>query len=261
VADRPYPGDALAERVIGHPDRAAFFATGERSVKETTGLLAVADRRFEDFARILDWGAGCGRVATWLDNLPSELHACDTDAEAVAWMAENLGHVHAVTNDPLPPLPYPDVHFDLVYNHSVLTHIDEAMQDAWLAELRRVTEPGGVVILTVHGEFALARDPDRVDPSDADRVHYDEHGILFIRWPQQNFPDWYGITYHAAWYVFEHWSRYFRVLAYAPRHSVGVQDMVLLTREDEPNLYHRAPTRRAVAPPPSLLRRAINRLR
>jgi ubiquinone/menaquinone biosynthesis C-methylase UbiE len=41
-----------------------------------------------------------------------------------------------------PPLPFPDDHFDLVFSSSVFTHIDEHAQDLWLAELRRVTQPG-----------------------------------------------------------------------------------------------------------------------
>ena len=43
-------------------------------------------------------------------------------------------------NQPLPPLDYPDATFDLIFNHSVFTHIDEQYQDAWLAELLRYLE-------------------------------------------------------------------------------------------------------------------------
>ena len=52
----------------------------------------------------------------------------------------------------LPPLPFADGAFDLVIVISVFTHLPRDSQDAWLAELERVTGPGTVVIATVHGD-------------------------------------------------------------------------------------------------------------
>jgi len=42
--------------------------------------------------------------------------------------------------------------FDLIYAHSVFTHIDLDSQIAWLAEFRRLTVPGGFVRITTMGE-------------------------------------------------------------------------------------------------------------
>ncbi len=166
-------------------------------------------------------------MLTWLaEELAegAELHATDTDADAIAWVREHLPFVEARTNEPLPPLSYPDGYFDLVYNHSVFTHIDEHMQDAWLAELRRVTRPGGHVVLTVHGEHAFSQTPD---PPWAD---FEQRGIVFVAHAQEPFPAWYGVTYHATWYVFARWSRWLRIRAYVPRGALGLQDMILLER-------------------------------
>ncbi len=44
-----------------------------------------------------------------------------------------------------------------VYSVSVFTHLDERGQFDWLAEVRRVLRPGGVALLTVHGEAAFQR--------------------------------------------------------------------------------------------------------
>jgi SAM-dependent methyltransferase len=38
-----------------------------------------------------------------------------------------------------------------VYALSVFTHLDESQQLSWIAELRRVTKPGGLVLFTTHG--------------------------------------------------------------------------------------------------------------
>lgn len=53
------------------------------------------------------------------------------------------------------------------------------------------------------------------------------------------FPDFYHSTFHAPWYVHEHWGQYFSVAGYAARRSLGFQDFVLLERSDEPGSRRR----------------------
>jgi hypothetical protein len=58
-------------------------------------------------------------------------------------------------------------------------------------------------------------------------------GIVFIDnvfGPEYPLPDWYQRTFHAPWYVFEHWVRWFEIRAYLPRGALGVQDQILLER-------------------------------
>lgn len=50
----------------------------------------------------------------------------------------------------------PDASVDLIYGISVMTHIRESQQEAWLKELERILTPGGVMILTSCGAGALA---------------------------------------------------------------------------------------------------------
>jgi SAM-dependent methyltransferase len=247
---RPFPGEDLVVRVAGGPDRDAFFDSGRRSVEETAAILASVGRSFSDYRRILDFGCGCGRMITWLEGVVAagaELHGTDIDPDAIAWTTQHLPFAATQTNDALPPLPYPDDHFDLVYNHSVFTHINEDFQDAWLAELQRVTRPGGHVVLTVHGDHAFSQFEDAHggggDAADR-RRRFDSTGIVFMAdesW-QRFFPAWYGATYHATWYVFAHWSRWLRIRTYIPRGALDFQDMILLERrpanEDDP--YQRA---------------------
>jgi Methyltransferase domain len=136
----------------------------------------------------------------------------------------------ASVNQADPPLPYPDRAFDLVYNHSVFTHIDERRQDMWLSELQRVTRPGGLVLLSVHGEVAMR---------DADQSLYDRlasEGIVFqddVLPKDFPLPDWYQNTLHAPWYIFEHWGLWFDVRAYVTGAALGLQDHVLLERRPD----------------------------
>lgn len=237
---RPFPGGELAFRVAGDSTPDNFFHYGLQSVQDNRNALASIGRRFEDYESILDFGCGCGRMLTWLEpltRLGPTLHGIDTDADAVAWVRENLPFANVDVNDPLPPTKYADGQFDLVYNHSVFSHLDEARQDAWLLELRRVTRVGGHLLLSVHGEHAFAQYENALINGGSDaagaREAYSRHGLLFMQdegWQSKGFPAWYGGTYHTTQYVFSRWTRWFRIKAYLPQGALNFQDIVVLER-------------------------------
>jgi len=241
-ASMPWPGEELVSRVTGATDRDRFHESGLESVRDIEAALALVRRPLASFSTMLDFGCGCGRIMLWLEHLAStsSLHGVDIDARAIGWAQENMPWATFKTNQPLPPLDYPDDYFDLVFNHSVFTHIDEHYQDQWLAELRRVTRPGGYVILSVHGEQAFLVFEEHVRKTGGDasfiREELSSRGISFIRddaFTGGPFPDFYHSTFHAPWYVFEHWGRFFSIVAYLPRGSMGFQDFVLLERPEE----------------------------
>jgi hypothetical protein len=69
------------------------------------------------------------------------------------------------------------------------------------------------------------------------RERLEVEGIVFIDdvfGPEYPLPDWYQRTYHAPWYVFEHWSQWFEIRAYVPGGALGVQDHILLERRAVP---------------------------
>jgi len=237
---RPFPGSELSVRVAGDPHAESFFRYGLASVQCVIDALAGVGRSFQDYEHILDFGCGCGRMLTWLEPLAERgvsLHGTDTDADAITWMRENLTFATSNVNDPLPPTSYEDGQFDLVYNHSVFTHLDEERQDAWLLELRRITRVGGHLVLTVHGEHAFAQYENAMINNSGDAIDereiYSGLGFLFMPdkgWQDKGFPEWYGGAYHATSYVFSHWSRWFRIKAYLPQGALNFQDIVVLER-------------------------------
>lgn len=243
----PRPPDYLIDRVAGcdndkaEEHRRRFDMTGKQSVLEIKSALAGIGLTLDDFPRILDFGCGCARVDRWLqyEVSSSKLHGCDIDEQAIAWNQRNLPGMKFSRNNPEPPLPYGDESFDLILNHSVFTHLDERMQDLWLTELHRVLRPGGIAMLSVHGPFAfgLAEYQCRFegDTPAVLRKELELNGILFVTsdaWVGSSFPSFYHTTYHAPWYVFEHWSRWFLLRAYLPQSDLGFQDVVLLQRDD-----------------------------
>jgi acetyltransferase-like isoleucine patch superfamily enzyme/SAM-dependent methyltransferase len=229
AAAMPDPGDDLIARVVGAPDRMWFYWTGRESVREVQRTLAIVGRSLNSFESILDFGCGCGRMLLWMEELgrTRALYGTDIDAEAIAWCREHIPYAKPIVNTDDPPLPFADGTFDLIFNHSVFTHIDEQRQDAWLTELHRVTRPGGFVILSTHGEVALGNDPYGI------RKRLENEGIVFIDdavGPDFPLPDWYQNTYHAPWYVFERWGKWFDIRGYVPGGALGLQDHILLER-------------------------------
>lgn len=228
----PVPSDKLIARVAGGTDHASFFWSGRESVRELERTLGIVGRSLDSFSSVLDFGCGCGRMLLWLEAVGSTraLHGTDVDAEAVAWCREHIPYAQISVNDPDPPLPFSDGAFDLVFNHSVFTHIDEQRQDLWLSELRRVVRGGGLVVLSVHGEIAIE------EGAWALRDQLERDGIAYLdkTFPAKiGLPDWYQNTWHAPWYIFEHWAHWFDIRAYVPGAALGLQDHVLLERRPE----------------------------
>ncbi len=107
---------------------------------------------------ILDAGCGSGRM---LDELCAygAVAGADLSADAVT-AARARGH-HAVVRAPVEALPFADGAFDLVTCLDVIEHTPD--DGAALAELLRVTAPGGYAIVTVPAHQALWSNHDVVN--------------------------------------------------------------------------------------------------
>jgi SAM-dependent methyltransferase len=128
---KPLPPDELQYRVSGVRDgEATFRESGRISAVEIEAALASWERPLDSFARILDFGCGCGRIVMWLEGLAAQTELCgtDIDADALEWASANFPYARFERNGRYPPLPFPDAHFDLVFSSSVFTHIDQHAQ-------------------------------------------------------------------------------------------------------------------------------------
>ena len=163
---RPMPPRDLIVAVSGTADERWF---SERGRADATKFIQIAQRHGLDAAAaltVLDWGCGCGRISRWLaeDIIRGggQFYGTDLNTSLIDWCAENLPGVYT-ENGLRPPLHLEDGQFDLVYSHSVLTHLTEAVAAAWLVECARVMKPGAIALLTFHDEtFAAHWGPPEV---------------------------------------------------------------------------------------------------
>jgi SAM-dependent methyltransferase len=157
-----------------------------------------AGKELTDFSKILDFGCGCGRVIRALSTLLPEakLFGIDIDDEAILWLQQNYSKFGQFAVAPhLPPTAFQANMFDLVFGISVFTHLPEDMQFLWLAELARITKPGGYVILSTHGEgYYYALDGHTIEILQQKGFYYTDFGFNYGR--SISLPDFYQTAFH-----------------------------------------------------------------
>jgi SAM-dependent methyltransferase len=225
--EAPVPPAILRFRVMESLSVEEFLRVGAGCAETIRRELRDAGMELGKGRRALDFGCGCGRTIMWFlaDGRGAEFHGVDVDAEAVEWCKRHLRAGQFQATLPEPPLPYPAEYFDVVYCLSVFTHLNERMQDAWLAELHRAMKPGGALLLTVYGEAASER-------LDADgRRELRERGIVHRRSQKLKglVPEWYHTTFHTREYMVKRLGEWFGDIRWRAV-AGGEQDVVTMRK-------------------------------
>ena len=143
--------DMLARSVAISGEAPEFFHRYKiAAVREWADRAGLAPRR------ILDFGSGTGNSVPHLREMfPScELLCADTSARSLAIAQQrHPGAVGSLLVAPGAPLDLPDGAVDLCFSACVFHHIDHAEHGFWLGELRRVTRPGGALVIFEHNPF------------------------------------------------------------------------------------------------------------
>jgi len=221
---RPAPPDHLQNRVAGATGE--YLKTGLEVAERIDALASRGGFAWPDGARVLDFGCGPGRVITALQprHPNAVFHGSDIDPEAIAWDQANLAHAAAfAVNGHAPPLPYSDAEFDFIYSISIFTHLPEDHQFAWLADLRRVLKPGGLLLTTTMNPYSPYLPQD---------IHRSADATGFAYWGDagatEGLPDFYRLAYHSHDYLRREWGRDFDLLEIGDHDINGLQDSVLL---------------------------------
>jgi len=178
-ASLPLPPARLRLLVDGRStDGERFLSIGEAMLESIRDAVAAAGTPVAAPLRVLDFGCGCGRVARHWEGVDEvELHGCDYNPELVGWCEESLPFMALMRNELAPPSPYEPQSFDLIYGLSVFSHLTETLQRAWVAELRRLLRPGGLLAISVLGH----RVQERLGRGERERF---ERGELVVQRPR-----------------------------------------------------------------------------
>ena len=143
-------------KVAGTPEPLVYMQGGELAAQLIVAILSKHNIDIRNLRAMLDFGCGCGRVLRQWQHLKAvEIHGTDYNPALAKWCSRNLPFATVATNRLLPPTRYPDDRFGLVYALSVLTHLTEPLQLAWMNEFHRILRPCGVLLLSLHGASYL----------------------------------------------------------------------------------------------------------
>jgi SAM-dependent methyltransferase len=237
------PPPALRERVTGSVDPTSFIESGARTLDEWNRALEAVNVRFADANSILDFGCGCGRVLQHLKSRTSQnqrIWGADVDEESINWININLDEVEAIHLPDQAPSSIPDNFIDIVASHSVFTHLPEVVGLNWLADLHRITKPGGIVLTSIHGrkvareffQFLVAANRFGEAVRFFERFNTFEFYYLQGRSSaEEPLPEYYGHAFHNFNYIDEHWlPDRFQLLAFLPVASLSHQDILVLRK-------------------------------
>jgi SAM-dependent methyltransferase len=220
----PLPPPRLRVQAAGTPEPSWFLEGGRAAAETLRAAVARAGADLDEVGAVFDFGCGCGRVIRHLRGLDAALAGSDFNPALVAWCRANLPFARFSVNGLEPPLSSEAAAFDLAYAFSVLTHLPEAVASRWLAELRRVVRPGGLVVLSTHGE----RYAERLNA--AERRVFDAGGLV-VRWSAVAGTN-LCTAFHPVAYLRDSVARGWDLVELVPEGARGnpYQDLVVLRR-------------------------------
>lgn len=246
--NKPIPPFEL-RRITAKRSAANFVHSGKRISDALIEGLKIAGKDINGVQAILDFGCGAGRqIQYFYDYKSAKVYGCDPNATHIEWLTKNYPLADFRVSQFMPPLPFDDNTFDLIYSVSVFTHLSEEAQFAWLKELKRVLKPNQIALLTTLGEHAAKRlDSEKLvqrDPAEPESFQdaLAQQGFVFyvpesyravnrlINPNSTSEEDMYGATWHSEEYIREKWGQDFEVIKIISGCIDELQDLVVLKK-------------------------------
>lgn len=218
------PSGKLIHLVAGNPSIFWFLKGGAQAKQAILNLLEKNGFDFNQFASVLDFGCGCGRVIRNWHNHTPDLYGTDYNSELINWCQDNLAFCQFSINQLEPPLNYPNNTFDFIYALSVFTHLPKSLQLPWLEEVKRVLRPNGVAFITVHGEHY------KYLLSQKEKILFDQGE--FIVHQEEIAGSNTCNAFHPKQYLMNNFSKIMKIIDIVPEGALGnpYQDAVLLQK-------------------------------
>ena len=140
----------------GKWSREEFFATGLNEIGKVMQCLREIPVAVDGGAPALDFGCGVGRLTRALAGYFPECWGVDISPTMVRLAREfneDVPQCRFVLNESGDLRGLPDDYFGFVYTSIVLQHIAPRHSRKYLAELVRVTRPGGILVFQVLDDF------------------------------------------------------------------------------------------------------------
>ena len=140
----------------GKWSREEFFATGRDEIEKVMQCVRELAVAVDGRAPALDFGCGVGRLTRALGGYFPECWGVDISPTMVRLAGEfnsDISQCRFVLNENGDLRELPDSYFGFVYTSIVFQHIAPRHSRKYLAELVRVTRPGGILVFQVLDDF------------------------------------------------------------------------------------------------------------
>ena len=228
---RPIPPGRLIFLVANTEDVSWYLDTGALAAASIRDVLADNGYDITNFTSILDFGCGVGRTIRHWDRLDGpEIFGTDYNPDLIRWCRQRLAFANFSVNEIAGPLPYPDGQFDFIYALSVFTHLGESTQHFWMRELARVLKPGGLLLITAHGDHYLPA------LNENEQAAYRRGDLVVKKSLQEGSNN--CAAFHPHEYVRNTLAKDYSIVAFRPEGALGnpSQDLYLLKKESAPRL-------------------------
>ena len=149
-----------------------FQNEGVEAFSRSQGRLEYLVRRLSPTGRVLNIGVGNGALEFLAVTKGVDIWSLDPSERTIDRLRQSLGMGEKAQVGYSQALPFPDSHFETIVMSEVLEHLDEAVLEKTLDEVRRVLQPGGLFLGTV---------PARENLTDS-HVICPDCGVQFHRW-------------------------------------------------------------------------------
>jgi SAM-dependent methyltransferase len=211
-----------------------FTLMGHTQYRHLCALIDTYAPRARD---VLDWGCGALRIGRFFADDPRfKFTGADVDRVNIDWCRQTFpGRGSFALIAPCEKTPFPDGSFDVIYGISIFTHLNRESERFWLAELRRLLKPGGLAVMTIHGEIAFFKSVN--DPwtfrTLIDEGFYDYGACpdLDVDGKKTISEALYRNVFHTRPHLQKVWGEYFEIRKIIPGRSTAHQDYVVMTRK------------------------------
>lgn len=229
LLDAPIPQTVNKVRIVGSGsvDDARFIGSG---VSDLNAVMNIAEVYGFAGGTVVDWGVGCGRMIRHLHpSLRGKCVGVDIDWVNVGWCVENLPHGQYHKLEPFGDMPVAAKSVDLLYSHSVMTHLSEVAQIHWLQQINRTLR--GIAVISVHGMYSATVDAGWIRIPEFTKAWL-ECGFKDSGMNNPDIADvapdlYYKDVAHTPKYIYDVWGQHITVLDVIPGGFGGVHDAVV----------------------------------
>jgi len=243
--------DCETQRVFVGSSGVPALQEADRFIRVLLGQLNKHGLALTDASVAVDFGSGWGRYTRFMLKYvhPDNLYGLEVSPQMVEHCRKAFGMANFLKVDSMPPCPLRSVMVDLIFGYSVFSHLAPHCADAWVDEFARITQAGGLVLMTTQGrsfiEFCrqVRESGDRSHPwfvslakafVDTDQAYRDYDAGQMLHFGEGQYGGTYGESLIPHGYIESHWGKYFDLVDFIDDRGVLPQALFVLRRKDVP---------------------------